>query len=92
MDPTLVAQYTAGFASALRQQADEQLLRIGRQSDGAQLDNRSLGGALAAMMLRAGDPGQLMDFASASHSPTSQPWMTPPWVSSAGFGTTLPIK
>lgn len=97
MDPTLISQFSAamalyisGNAAALRQQQDEQLLRIGRQSDGAQYDNRALGAALAAMIMRAGDPGQIMDFASASHAPTSQPWMAPPWVSSAGFGTMLP--
>jgi hypothetical protein len=75
------------MAAALRQQQDEQMLRIGRQSDGQQYDNRALQVSMAAMLMRAGDPGTFMDFATASHAPTSQPWIVPPWVSS-GFKPT----
>jgi hypothetical protein len=90
MDPTLVAQFTAGIAAALRQQQDEQMLRIGRQSDGAQYDNRALGATLAGVLMGANDPERYASYGAASHVPTSQPWMAPPWVSSAGFGTMLP--
>lgn len=81
---------SAGLGNLNTQLLAEQQLRVGRQSDGAAYDMRALGASLSAMMMRAGDPGQYMDFATASHAPTSQPWIAPPWVSSAGFGTMLP--
>jgi hypothetical protein len=76
MDPTLaivLAQMSAGLGNLNTQLLAEQQLRVGRQSDGAAYDMRALGASLSAMMMRAGDPGQYMDFATSSHAPTSQP-------------------
>ncbi len=90
MDPELAKQLYAGWGLGIQRQSDEAGARIGRQSDGAQLDNRTYNAILTAMMMSANDPVEYASMGTASHVPTAQPWMSPPWVSSAGFGSTLP--
>ena len=84
MDPTIAGQLLAGWGLAVQRQSDEQALRIGRQSDGAQEDNRVFGYNLTAMLMRAGDPGQVADFNSTSHVPTPQPFVVPNFLTPTG--------
>jgi hypothetical protein len=88
MDPDLTKQLLAGWSLAaqqtLLQQNGDQLLAIARQRDGAQEDNRVLGYNLTAMLMRAGDPGQIADFNTTSHVPTAQPFVVPNFLTPTG--------
>lgn len=73
MDPTLVAQFSAGWANAL------QGMHI-RAED----DHRVVQGVMTRMLIQTGDPSNYADFQSASHVPTPQPYVVPNFVQPTG--------
>ena len=77
MDPTVAA--AMGQLTLNSQQ--EELLRLGRQSDGAQEDNRMIGAGVFRLIAQASDPSTYADFNTSSHVPVPQPYIAPGYVS-----------
>jgi hypothetical protein len=67
MDPAVAAAFQL---SALRE-SNEVGLRIGRQSDGAQLDNRVYAAFIATQLFVSDDPMQIAGGNLAARSPTT---------------------
>ena len=67
MDPTIAQAFAL---SALRE-SNEVGLRIGRQSDGAQLDNRVYAAFIASQLFSSDDPSQYADYNAAVRIPTT---------------------
>ena len=67
MDPTIAQAFAL---SALRE-SNEVGLRIGRQSDGAQLDNRTYAAFIAGQLFASDDPSQYADYNAAVRTPTT---------------------
>lgn len=84
MDPAVVNALSAGFAHLGLTTAQSHQERVARQSDATQIDNRGLNAAVFKSMVESDLAEIVGGLNTASHVPTSQPWVTPPWVSS-GF-------
>lgn len=84
MDPSVTNGLSAAFALSALRESNEQQLRIGRQSDGAQIDNRTVGAGVFRLIAQASDPAADADFNAMSHVPTSQPFVVPNFVTPAG--------
>lgn len=71
---------SAAFASLALSMAQQHQERLGRQSDATQVDNRGLNAAVFKAVTES-DMGEIIaQLNTASHAPTPQPWITPPWV------------
>lgn len=80
MDPTVTNSFMAGFAALGLSMAQQHQERLGRQSDASQVDNRGLNAAVFKAITES-DAGEIFGtLNAASHVPTSQPWIAPPWV------------
>lgn len=80
MDPTIAA----AFANATLNASQEHQLRVGRQSDGSQEDNRAIGAGVFRLIAQASDPSTYADYQTASHVPTPQPYVVPNFVTPTG--------
>ena len=84
MDPSVSNGLSAAFAHLALVTAQSHQERQARQSDATQVDNRGLNAGVFKAITES-DMGEIIaGLNSASHAPTSQPWIAPPWVSS-GF-------
>jgi hypothetical protein len=77
VDPTIAA----AFANAALVSTQEHANRVGRQSDGAAEDMRSIGAGVFRLIAQASDPSTYADYQTASHVPTPQPYVVPNFVS-----------
>jgi hypothetical protein len=84
MDPSVVNSLSAGFALSALRESNEQTNRIGRQSDGAAADMRGIGAAVFRELCQSGDPATVMDYNTASHVPTAQPYVAPNFIQPTG--------
>lgn len=84
MDPSVLNALAASFALSALRQSDEQMLRIGRQSDASQIDNRGMTAAVFTALAQADDPETVADLNTASHAPTPQPFVVPNFVTPTG--------
>lgn len=83
MDPTVTGSFMAGFAALGLSMAQQHQERLGRQSDASQLDNRGLTAAVFKAVTESDMGEEVANLNTASHVPTTQPWMAPPWVYTA---------
>lgn len=84
MDPTVTNSISAAFAQLSLSMAQQHQERLGRQSDGTQVDNRGLNAAVFKAMTEADLPEIVAGLNTSSHVPTAQPFIVPNYVTPAG--------
>ncbi len=84
MDPSVTNAIAAAFGLSALRESNEQTLRIGRQSDAAAFDMRTVGAGVFRLIAQASDPSTYADYQTASHVPTAQPYIAPNFIQPTG--------
>lgn len=80
MDPT-IAQ---AFAALVQANLADQTKAVARQSELLMADQRAITAGVFRLVAQASDPSTYADYQTASHVPTSQPFVVPNFVTPTG--------